>query len=232
MNKHEPMRNITMNPWIHIVLSAILLAGAGIWQTYGWMQLRKSREASKGAISGKILDPEKPYTLNFGNNYRVFKGNILSKGIDLAALSVVRIEGVKIPVRLYEEDGRLFVDTAIYNREGIVIAQIVRNEWEVYPTRKYDRNHSINAFEIVDEDRVPVFQIYLQSGNKIYFGGHFYNSAGKVYYYTLEGITDIKPSIKTLFKYPSSKHRGEFEKLNLPSFEWETPTINSMINSN
>jgi len=208
-----------VNPWIYIIVGVFGVAIFTILAGYGWLKLKQESEPLRGKISGKILDETKPYILNFGNNFREFNGNILKQGINLAKLSVVYIEGVNIPIKLYSENNRLLIDATIYDKNNTIIGQIIRNEWEIIRGNIRDRNYSINAFEIIDNENKPVLQIYLGEGNNIFFGGYFYNANEKKYYYSTEGITYIESPMKTIFKYPSSKYLGKLnDPDNLPKF--------------
>lgn len=49
-----------LNPWAHIILSGLIIAGAGIWHAYSWIQLQNQDKVPTGQLSGKSLDENKP----------------------------------------------------------------------------------------------------------------------------------------------------------------------------
>ena len=161
-----------MNPWAHITLSGLLIAVGGIWHAYSWIQLQNQDKVVTGKISGKILDENKPYILNFGSNLITFKGTTLKNGINLAELSSIKIVGLNIPIKIYDENNRLLIDATIYDKDDNVVCQIIRNDWEINPKDFYQRNYSVNALEIVDSNIQPILQIHLKDNNKIFFGGY------------------------------------------------------------
>ena len=220
-----------MSPTTHIILGIIvaILGGAiavlgGVWTNYGFNLKQKEETPSTGKISGKTLDGGKTYILNLGNNPTTILGSQLNKGINLGDVLTQLFGKINAPIKIYEENNRILIDTTIYNEKNQTICQIVGNEWQFNPNSKYDRNYSINAFEIINEKGIPVLQLYL-SDNEIFIGGYFYADNGSKLILTTEHLTYITPDQqsfnenempKRLFEYPSSDHLGQLIRENLP----------------
>jgi hypothetical protein len=120
---------------------------------------------------------------------------------------------MKLPVKIYSENERLMVDASIYGPDQKVLCQVIRNDWEINPNTSFDRNYSVNSFEIVDNNLDPIFQILVQEGNKIFIGGYFFSKSGQKIYYSPDGVSDVKPVPQRLFLYPSKTNFGAHDNL-------------------
>lgn len=121
------------------------------------------------------------------------------------------------------EDGNTKVSSKIRDREGRIVAEIIKNEWKVNPDKSWDRNYSNNALEVKDpsgdiilqiklvEDRVQ-FQakLYDSSGRRIGFGKSKSHEGGGVLELTGPKHPELELIIQPIFKYPSGLHLGEF----------------------
>ena len=56
-------------------------------------------------------------------------------------------------------DGKIKVSTRIDDADGNLIAEIIRNEWKVFPGRSWDRNYSDDALEVKDARGLVVLQV-------------------------------------------------------------------------
>ncbi len=103
------------------------------------------------------------------------------------------------PVRVYTKpnDTLPLVDTKVYSSE-LGLAEIKANRLVIVP-QGWDTNANDRALEIVDEHRIPVFQMVLAAANQLDVNGVF-----------SEGWAKSGMRFTPLFKYPSQKHRGEF----------------------
>jgi hypothetical protein len=130
--------------------------------------------------------------------------------------------GVEIRVQA----GQIKVSTAIRDRHGNIVADIVDNEWRVNPNNVFDRNYSDNALEVKDNAGNVILQMELID-DVVHFQGVVYDSKrglsalfaeaeqnpalkGRegIWEYQKPG-DDFKTRIKPLFKYPSDLHLGE-----------------------
>jgi hypothetical protein len=220
-----------MGPTTHIVLGILvgILGGAlvaigGAWVNHGFNLRQEQKTPSTGKMSGKVLDGGKTYILNLGNNPLRILGSTLSKGINLGDLLSQLFGKINAPIKIYEENNRILIDTTVYDEKNQTVCQIVANEWQFNPNGEYDRNYSINAFEIINGKGIPILQLYL-SDNQIFIGGYFYAENGDKLILTPEQLIYITPDRqgldennlpKRLFQYPSSDHLGQLIKDNLP----------------
>lgn len=224
-----------MNPdteFILAIVCALVFGALAVLCTAAWIpsardRKRKFHETSVGKISGRILDERKPYLLTIGGIDLRITGEQLKRGINLGdpinRLFSINNQKVSWPLKMYEENNRLLVDVEIHNEKGDLVCSIVHNDWQFNPDGKYDKNSSINAFEIIDVEKVPVLQIKLEDPNKIYVGGFIHTSGGAYFYFT-PGNTSISSKVhivesKRLFKYPSSDNLGKMEDVKLESFK-------------
>jgi hypothetical protein len=56
-------------------------------------------------------------------------------------------------------NGKAKISTRITDESGNLIAEIIRNEWKVAPTRAWDRNYSGDALEVKDSRGYVVLQV-------------------------------------------------------------------------
>ena len=176
----------------------------------------KSRELSTGTISGQIINEKQPLVIKFAGTTMTIPFDTLRRGINLNKF--LTIDGLSIPIKVYSENNRLLFDIDIYDNKGRNICSVVRNEWKVYPNGVYDKNSNSNAFEIVDAEQFPIFQIQFKEDNKVEIGGYTISPNGYYNIYNsdrVEGGIDkakAKTVIERLFKYPSSTNQGVREK--------------------
>lgn len=122
------------------------------------------------------------------------------------------------PLTIELAGDQLLVTIVIRNKEGLIVAEIIQNEWKVNPHNTWDRNYSRNSLEVRDpsgdivlqvrlvEDRVQ-FQAKMYASNKT--GIAFVKGPGGGY---IERSTPERPFrsiISPIFKYPSDIHFGE-----------------------
>ncbi|MCD4663752.1 MAG: hypothetical protein K8R68_00680, partial [Bacteroidales bacterium] len=88
-----------------IALGAILTALGGHFIGKG-SKIREYRyESRTGKFSGKVLNDSHGFTINFGGNYTTLTGTRLKEGFDLSDISMINISSLKIPIKIYEENG-------------------------------------------------------------------------------------------------------------------------------
>ena len=120
---------------------------------------------------------------------------------------------------------RLVVSTHVRDRRGHLVAEVVRNEWRVNPNVSFDRNFRAEAIEVRDSGGDVVLQARL-IGERVQFQGKFYgaNGAGVAIGKgidatgTVGGIMEftganhpvLQAKFPPIFRYPSSRHHGEY----------------------
>ena len=211
VNKMSPFWQMICFVIITAILGGLSIVTGFIAQQK-WSEWNKQSEPQIGLLSGRIIDDDLDYIIIFGAvTQKQIKGETLKKGIDLIDSSPMKIEGVTFPIKLYEENKSIMVDASVFDANNKTICQIVKNNWTVHP-EGYQLNNSANALEIVDENLMPLLQLYFQEPNKIYIGGAFFDKNGKRWNFLLDGITDVDIQSQTLFKYPSSQYWGQLNE--------------------
>jgi hypothetical protein len=127
------------------------------------------------------------------------------------------------------EEGRLLVTMTIIDKDGEIVAEIVRNEWTVNPHNSFNRNYSTDSLEVKDPQEDLILQLRLVA-DRVQIQGRFYRSKSKLYgiekvigakivdeyeedeWVSISLITEDFPAklkIRPMFKYPSELHLGE-----------------------
>ena len=117
--------------------------------------------------------------------------------------------------------GRVLVSTRIHDRNGALIAELVRNEWKVSPPpATWDRNFSRDAVEVKNDHGDVVLQV-IALPDRVQLQGEWYGSGGAVR--LVEGedraaafvlrpnavFLSDDPVIRPIFRYPGDAHLGE-----------------------
>ncbi len=121
------------------------------------------------------------------------------------------------------EDGELKVSTKIRDDKGDVVAEVVKNEWKVNPSKAWDRNYCKDAIEVRDPSGDVILQIRLVE-DRVQFQAKLYDSTkrrigfgktlgpeewGGAIEFTGPNRPSLNLKISPLFKYPSALHLGE-----------------------
>lgn len=121
------------------------------------------------------------------------------------------------PVELYIENGQLYADVKIYGGSGFPPIEIKKNKLLNKPD-SWDFNSNENAMEIVNENKVPIYQFFYKSPSQIVMNGIFPYPGGLILANENGAVGNpILPAtfkLKRIFKYPSWKYPGEYEKEN------------------
>ena len=174
---------------------------------YAWSRWKKEKTLPMADISGRLKNSS-AYLVACGGVKVILNKEQLIKGYDLSEL----IKGVRIPVNLYIGQKGVLIDAKVYGKkEHDVIAVIKKNKWKNLPP-EYDLNFSVNAFEIIGANGMPLLQVQIRSGNEIHVGGCFYQGRNKI------SITPERINLyvnecegEKIFKYPSSKYLGQLK---------------------
>jgi hypothetical protein len=131
----------------------------------------------------------------------------LEKSVPFENLTGIDIGG-HIPVRVFfDRNGDLKVDATIYDKDGSLAAIVKTNDFTILKAR-WDRNWDQTSFEIVDENRIPFFQIERPQPNNIRLRGIFRTDKGSALVSSndvlaLDPPTPV-PAPIALFMYPST----------------------------
>lgn len=148
------------------------------------------------------------YFVSFGNNiHKVLEG---SPG------NLIAYNG-EVLLKVFLEKGRILVSAKLFTGIGAQPVEVEKNNFVVTPP--YDRNFNETAFEVVNRDEIPIFQIiYTDSHNVSIYGG-FGTYDRMVVWTSPQGLwydpkVPIDPSdpqykLKRIFKYPSRKYLGQ-----------------------
>jgi hypothetical protein len=205
--------------WATFGLSALLLIGA-LFQVI--VERREAKAAARLKYAGtleslsRILLSKKENimpSIELGNG-----GTIFSFSKNPASIEFLKDNEIKVVV----VDGQVKVSTIVRNSSGIIVAELLENEWKVNQNNSFDRNYSKNAIEVKDNTGDIVLQIKLIN-DRIQFQGKFYDGKGNGF--SLGGSKDIDGGvmeftgpkypklmlkIEPIFQYPSDNHLGQF----------------------
>jgi hypothetical protein len=174
----------------------------------------------------------------YSNDFGVIDGSFKSKQITYPSVSLGNPKSIYqlqnndtigelingTGIRVWLEDRKLYINALVKDENGVVIAKIERNEWQLARIGAiiFDRNFDNHGIEIKDgKDRV-VLQINFD-GEKVNICGIFIrtpqpslafyacynqNEEGSCLLITTRPDT-ISNIISPIFKYPSGLHQGE-----------------------
>ncbi len=211
-----------------VVLALMLLSLAAQIE----LELSQSREDAKLQYVGKLAAKSgkaSKSVIQFGKSGSFFSfpsngvASVLSTDLGIPE-SIVRNNSLM----LRNSEGNLLVSAKLTAEDGMMIAELVDNEWKVgSPPRVWDRNYSKDALEVRNDKGEVVLQVELLP-DQIRFLGIFWDGKGKGIGFfeapkqyqgvTYEGGAMIQfcppghhfdLSIRPMFKYPSNLHLGE-----------------------
>jgi len=182
------------------VLGMLTTTLAAVWFIRKVQADIKGEHAATTAGAGSVLE-ELRFAL--GDNDRIVRITVNGAHIwtSLSFLDGTTFNGRSIkgyPVRVYTQsnDPKPYVDTKVYSSEcGLV--EIKANHLTAVP-KGWDWNANDRAIEIINESRVPVFQVVLSAANQLDIWGVFSEAESK------SGLQSTR-----LFKYPSAQYQGE-----------------------
>lgn len=111
-------------------------------------------------------------------------------------------------------DNQLHFSFKVWNSNNLPPVEITNNEFKVRPPN-WDRNSNINAFEVINSDGYPVFQMIRNNPAHITVTGIFPTPVG---IFLAKPGTTIGPvnsvpndfRLDTIFRYPSWKYPGQY----------------------
>jgi len=221
------MTSQTLQTICQVILAiGIFLTAIGGLGAYIFGQRAQREKAAKQAYVGRLETEQKVILsadqqlypkLEFGDS-----GSILvytgPRGAPL--FKIAEDNDITIEV----EGGQVKVSTKIRDRNGQVIAEIMKNEWKVNPNNSWDRNYSKNALEVRDPTDDVVLQVRLVE-DRVQFQAKLYDATGRgigfgkalgakglggIIEMTGPNHPELTLKINPIFKYPSDLHLGEF----------------------
>jgi len=202
-----------------LLLGGFLLWFGGQLATEGWTKWRhpESILQSQAPKELKLKQPtfsEKVDTVLFslgeGGITVGYKFSVLEK----EAKEPFKLGGFS-PVRLYIENAKPFADVKIYGGSGMPPIEIKHNQILNKPPN-WDFNSNENALEIVNENQIPVYQLYYKTTSHIVINGIFPFPGGVILANksgaTMNPILPTTFGLKRIFRYPSWKYPGQYEE--------------------
>mgnify|MGYP001568959281 CR=1 FL=1 len=119
------------------------------------------------------------------------------------------------PIKIYFSEGKLYADVKIYRGVNLPSLELKRNKLINKPP-DWDFNSNKNALEVVNEKQIPIYQFFYKTPSHIVMNGIFPFPGGLIL--ANENGAIINPilpatfSLKRIFKYPSWKYPGKYEK--------------------
>lgn len=119
---------------------------------------------------------------------------------------------------------RLMVSTQVRDAQGVLVAELNRNQWQVNPAAAFDRNYRRDAIEVKDAGGDVILQARLV-GDRVQFQAKFRDAhgrgvgigkgvdangvAGAIIDITGPAHPHFILHIDPIFRYPSSRHFGK-----------------------
>jgi len=152
--------------------------------------------------------PEK-ITITFGSNSVSYKTDIL-RNKKAAPFSVADIK-----IFAFIENNTLYADSEIFGGKNQQPIYINKNTLSLLPNG-WDFNSTNKALEIVNENKIPMYQLIYKTPNHIEINGVFVAKGGLILANS-DGIQFNPPlpiplKLNRIFKYPSFKYDGEYEE--------------------
>jgi hypothetical protein len=178
----------------------------------------KEKTQPKKTIEPTFKEKIEKVTVSFGRGGTTFVfpiSDLLKGGI---APTPVVVGNYK-PLKIYMENGKLYVDVYLYSGAKNHPIEVKHNEFVVRNSR-WDRNFDSGALEVVNESKTPIFQLIYQNPYKIIVNGIFpIPGSGLIladdYGFSFSNALEIPKSfsILRLFKYPSEKFQGIHDEI-------------------
>lgn len=208
-----------------IIAIGLFFAALGGFGAYIFSQRVQREKEARQAYVGRLKTEEKVILssqekvhpkLEFGDSGAMFP-YAGPRGSPLFKIA----EDNNITIEL--EDGEVRVSAKIRDRNGRMIAEIVKNEWKINPGNSWDRNCSNNALEVKDPTGDIVLQVRLVE-DRVQFQAKLYDATGRgiafgkclgpegwdgCIEFTGPNRPELTTKIQPIFKYPSESHLGE-----------------------
>jgi hypothetical protein len=214
-----------------------------------WSDATNQRQNELNPNSGQItsmykIDPSKPIYIYLGGAGNNFTAQDLVNGIDLNRL--IHFGNFTFPLKItFDSDGKIQVSAQITDERGNLLANIIDNQWEApNPPQIWDKNYNSYAFEVKDENGIPILQVIMGSQNEILIGISTYHEGVPYFGIIIRGfnffsdyytngfpqgeLEDLRN--QTIFYYPSSQHLGQLKEV--PNWSTFPPTFQTFPENN
>ncbi len=234
-----------------LVIGSIITVLGGLTITVGLESRQNAILALDGELNPFPIDTSKPFVVQLGKTEGneltdiSFTSEQLANGIDMnhvfPAASGVGAPFLMNQLKITFSDNKLGISTVIKDSDNRTIAEIINNEWKtVNPDTLmfWDRNYNAYAFEIIDCDNIPTFQVLIVGSNRIQIGGLFYTAHGTLYFeprddgcllHINQTIADLQNAkIQTLMKHPALTNPENLGKMTEAYYPSSNPLSESI----
>jgi hypothetical protein len=138
------------------------------------------------------INVSKLFIVSIGTISTGYTASELATGIDLSRFIHIDFgnQTVEFPFRLSFDNNLIHVYATIKDKNNQTIGTINDNDWWSANPQNiaslYSRNYNSYAFELIDENRMPVLQVLLDKPNEIDLGVNLL-SQGLPYYFGING---------------------------------------------
>lgn len=126
-------------------------------------------------------------------------------------MTIASLNGV-VPFNPHTFGGRLYLDVSVYGNKDFTPIVIKDNVATVLPSN-WDKNHDDYAYEVVNENGDPIFQLIYKTQFSIVLNGIFPFPGGFILADKSGFRTGNSPfevlHLDQIFKYPSSQFQGQ-----------------------
>ena len=226
------------------IVSGIPLVSSSFWQPWveAWLERELGFSVSYVSTPGWILIAIGIiiYIFNHYNEVQAAKeptfkedqtdltfslGGGLSSSYSVKELRATAVRpfdfGGHLPIRVYLEGNKLYADVEIFSRSNIPPIKIIKNRLSGLPS-SWDSNRNERALEIVNGNRIPIYQFIYMNDGHIKLNGVFPFPGGLVLAndenLILNPASQTPLGLSKIFKYPSWKYPAvyeEYDKLGL-----------------
>jgi hypothetical protein len=194
----------------------ISLAFCLYWQKTIWDA--QDEDQNKSIKTNALKFPDKKFS-RMPDKIRIsFGGTTVSYSADkIIDKKVIPFKGMGVDLTAYIEDKILYIDTNIYSGKNKPIIKISKNKMSLLP-HKWDYNSTNKALEVVNENKIPVYQLIYLEPNHISISGIFV-SGNNILIADKNGL-HLNPKLpfsyltERIFKYPSWKYPSEYKDQN------------------
>lgn len=201
----------TLQTVCQVIIAVCVVVGAlAGYGSYYYGQKVKTENEAKKATAGIIRNIE-----------TATERNLAIGGIRIVLKSsnnTIVTDGSSPLLSVRIENGKLLINTIIYDEYGNIVAVLEDNQWKVNENSYFDRNYNDSAIEVKNKKGRIVLQV-VNFGDVIHFAGVFHAKDGHVVsFMPLDDMTsaiEIRGSeeellleIKPIFTYPSELNLG------------------------
>lgn len=180
----------------------------------------KNRQDSIMAAKGELM----PFKMNMSEDFVVdLGGNIVAHSAQELAQGVDAVRGIGVgfdwPFQIIFSGSKILISANVTNSDNQVVGRITNNTWRSERPDSMaigDRNYNDYAFEILDINMMPIFNVRVVGSNQIQISGLFHGNNNTALISDNGGGVWANPSqqqindlLTPMFKYPSSEYAGK-----------------------